>query len=402
MTVFPTKESYPPATAGTLVVWGLLASYPFGGMTWQVLQYLVGLRRLGFDVWYVEDSDKHLLDPETIDRTNSINNNVRYLIRQLEMVGLEDRWVFRAPGEDAVFLGGCSNRNELAALYRRADAGINLCGAQEWNEAQEDISTLVLVETDPVVHQVLVAKGVPETIEKLDRYSFLFTYAENLGNPDCRVPVARYRWIPTRPPVLTDWWGQNLAPPGNRALTTVCKLRHKRDDLTWQGEAWRWSKHHEFYKVVDLPQRSALPLEMSVSAISEEERAKFESLGWITGHPRSLKDPLAYRNYIIDSLGEFTVTKEQYAKPRSGWFSDRSVCYLGAGRPVITQETGFSAYIPTGEGLFAFSTAEEAADATRSIAADYERHSRAAYEIAREYFAGEKVLSRMLGAMGLK
>ncbi|MBC6429518.1 hypothetical protein FM036_01000 [Nostoc sp. HG1] len=123
--------------------------------------------------------------------------------------------------------------------------------------------------------------------------------------------------------------------------------------------------------------------------------------GWRIVSARALSDPIVYRNYICASLGEFTVTKDQYVRPRTGWFSDRSACYLAAGRPVITQETGFSKFLPTGKGLFAFNTMEDILAAVDAIESDYEGNCRAAREIASEYFAAEKVIGSLMERAGL-
>lgn len=391
---------YPPPTRGVVVVWGLLASYPFGGMTWQVLHYLVGLRRLGFDVWYVEDSDRYLYDAETFERTTAYESNLAFLSRQMAAIGLEDRWIFRPPVTENVCFGA-KDFAGLAALYQETDAVLNLCGAQELHDRHLASRCLVFVETDPVENQIRVALGDQDKIEELDAYSYLFTYGENLGASDCLVPMERYTWHPTRPPVMLDWWNTEGAGPENEALTTVAKWMHTGKDVTWQGETWHWSKHYEFNRFLGLPSKASLPLELAVSAISQDEIDGLHRHGWRTVSSDDMLDPDSYRNYICTSKGEFTVAKEQYVRPRSGWFSDRSVCYLAAGRPVVTQETGFSKFIPTGEGLFAFSNADEAVVAIDAIAADYARHSCAAREIAREYFATERVLADLMRKIGL-
>jgi hypothetical protein len=391
---------YPPAVRGRIIVWGLLASYPFGGMTWQVLHYLAGLRRLGFDVWYVEDSDRYMLSAETYERTTAYLPNVEYLSRYMNRLGLDDRWVFRPPCSEGV----CYGARDLAGLkelYRQADAVINLCGAQELREEHSGIACLIYVETDPVENQVYVALGDQSLIGELDAYKFLFTYGENLGADDCPVPMERYRWYPTRPPVCVDWWDPNAPPAPGSALTTVANWMHAGKDVVWRGETWHWSKHLEFKRFINLPSMAALPLELAVGAISEEELDELHRRGWRTVSSGDLKDPDLYRAYIRASGGEFTASKERYVRPRSGWFSDRSVCYLAAGRPVVTQETGFGKFIPTGEGLFSFSTEEEAVSAIAAIVADYTRHSSAAREIAREYFATDRVLTDLMSKVGL-
>ncbi len=393
-------DEYPSATRGVIIVWGMLASSPFGGMVWQVYHYLVPLRRLGFDVWYVEDSDRLLYDPVTYIPTENFGANVRLLASFMEMIGLGDRWVFGRPDSKAACVGA-TDRSGLNRLYREADAVINLCGAQELENVDTSIKCLIYLETDPVYKQVEVAKGNQTYIQELDAYDYLFTYGENLGAADCLVPVVKYRWLPTRPPVCVDLWQTRTNPPDGAALTSVANWKHKSKDVIWNGEAWHWSKHYEFLRFIDLPNESRLPLELAVGAINAEDLDRLGQCGWRTIASGTLEDPKSYHSYINRSLGEFTVSKEQYVRPRSGWFSDRSVCYLAAARPVVTQDTGFGKFVPTGQGLFSFQTHDDALDAIAHIADEYQRHSIAALEIAREYFEAERVVGDILRRVGL-
>jgi len=387
--------AYPPATRGRLIVWGLLGSYPFGGMTWQVLHYVAGFRHLGYDVWYVEDSDRYLLNANDFSRTSDVRTNVEFLARHMKAIGLEDRWVFRPP-RDAAATCGALDFEGLRRLYRDADAVINLCGAQELLPWHDAVRCLVYVQTDPVSDQVAVASGDERKTSELRAYDHLFTYGENLGEADCRVPADGFTWHKTRPPVCVDWWED--APPllGGAALTSVLKWQHEAKDVQWQGETWHWSKHREFRRFLAVGERSSLPLELAISSVPGRDLGELRDHGWRTRPSASVSDPGAYRDYIRSSIGEFTASKEQYVVPRSGWFSDRSVCYLASGRPVITQETGFSKYIPTGEGLLAFSTVEEAAAAIEAVSGDYALQSRRANEIARAYFGADRVLRDMV------
>src|SRR5215831_8022278 len=396
--LFP--PNYPPAKRGTIVLWGLLASSPFGGMTWQVLHHLAGIRRLGFDVWYVEDSDRPVYHPTTHWPTYECDANVTYLAQQMHSLGLDDRWIFRPPGvSDRCY--GARDIAGLHSLYHDADAVLNLCGAQELRPRHRDIRCLVYLETDPVANQVRVAIEHLQTIKRLAAHHHIFTYGENLGAADCRVPVERFHWQPTRPPVCLDWWSTSAPPATDAALTTVANWRHTGKDIVWQGETYYWSKHLEFPHFINLPSRSALPLELAIGGVSDEERADMRSHGWRVVSSVSLTQPSAYREYVRASRGEFTVAKDQNIRLRSGWFSDRSACYLAAGRPVITQDTGFTNILPTGKGLFGFTTLDDILGALDSIAVNYAGHCEAAADIAVEYFAAEIVLGRLCDQVGL-
>jgi len=392
--------NYPPATRGKVVVWGYLASYPFGGMTWQVLHYLVGLRNLGFDVWYVEDTDAEVRDPVTFWPNDNYAPNVEFLERIMESVGLGGRWIFRPPGVYEFCLGA-ADMNGLADLYRDAAAVINLCGSHELRPEHDRIGCLVYLETDPVPKQIAVAKGDSTTIADLARYHYLFTYGENIGADDCLVPVEHFTWHATRPPVIIDWWQSSGHPAVHRVFSTITSWTHTWNDVTWGEARWRWSKHYEFRKLRSLPGRCSVPLELAVVGISDEEAEEFRNAGWRLRAASELADPDVYREYLRGSLGEFTVVKEQYVRPRTGWFSDRSVCYLAAGRPVVMQETGFSKFIHCGKGLLPFLTEEDATQALEAINGDYDRHREAALSIAREYFDADTVLRRLMQTIGL-
>lgn len=394
------STNYPPATRGKLILWGMLAAFPFGGMTWQALQYIAGLRRLGYDVWYVEDADGDLLDPLTLWPTIDYTANVHYLSRYMNSLDLGDRWVFRPPGNREICLGA-TDLAGLEQLYREADAVINLCGYHSILPGHDGIKNLVYLQTDPVVDQVNVAKNDVQTIHRLDRYQQFFTYGENLGAPDCPVPIERYRWQPTRPPVCLDWWPAAGQPPGGAALTTISNWKHWENEIEWKGEKYHWRKDKEFRRFIDLPTQSKLPLELALEQIDNQEKDEMRAHGWQIVPAHALSDPVSYRSYICSSLGEFTIAKDQYVRLRTGWFSDRSVCYLAAGRPVVTQETGFSKFFPVGKGLFAFLTMDDILNAIEMVLTDYEGNSRAAREIAAEYFAAEKVLGSLMERMGL-
>jgi hypothetical protein len=391
---------YPPVTSGTIIVWGLLASHPYGGMTWQALHYLVGLRCLGFDVWYVEDSNNLHYDPINIWPTGEYALNIAYLARYMDSIGLGDRWIFRPPDVWDVCYGSRDLRG-LAELYADADAILNICGAHWVRPEQVSFNRLVYLQTDPFVDQVKVAnqEDAGKTWQ-LDQYDFHFTYAENIGDPACLIPTERHQWYTTRPPVHVAWWDSDDPPPRG-TITTISNWEHEDKGVVWQGETYYWRKDREFRRFIDLPQKSQQPLELALERIGDQERADLESLGWRISSAQILRDPADYRDFICNSLGEFTVAKDQYVRTRSGWFSDRSVCYLAAGRPVITQETGFSKFIPTGRGLFAFETMEDVLAAIDVTQTDPEGNRRAAREIAHEYFAADKVVGELVGKLGL-
>lgn len=393
--------SYPPARRGKVVVWGLMATLPIGGIVWQVLHYLIPLRRLGFDVWYVEDSYRVLYDMASFSPTPHLEGcreNIDRVARFMTSVGLGDRWACRPLGGELV---GALDEAGLDRLYADAVMAINLCGAEDLGARQKAVKCRVYLETDPVRSQVLVAQGNAKMIRILDDHHWHFTYGGNFGAPDCRVPLERYRWIKTVPPVCLDLWNFVPAPEHDAPLTTVLNWRHKSQDVEWKGEAWRFTKDGQFTRFLSLPSRSALPLEMCVGAATASDLEEISRHGWSIKPSTDCIDPDRYRDYIRSSAGEFSAAKELVVVTRSGWFSDRTVCFLAAGRPAIVQETGFSNFLPTGLGLFGFSNLDEAVAAIDAVAADYPRHAGAAKEIAHEYFDANRVVANILATVGV-
>jgi hypothetical protein len=294
------------------------------------------------------------------------------------------------------------SRARVRALYETADVIVNLCGATPPREEHKRHGCLIYVETDPVFEQIRAAQGEPRTVEFLSQHDVCFTYGENLGAADCPIPLGGIPWKKTRPPVVLDLW-QERADPACRYFTTVATWQNKGKDITFQGQTYYWSKHVNFLKYLDLPRRTSQPLELAVETGDEGVRSQLIALGWRLAEAVERSATVeGYREYIYSSRGEFTVAKDIYVRPRSGWFSDRSVCYLAAGKPVVTQETGFSKFIPTGRGLFAFSNMNDVIAALEEINSDYGYHAHAAREVAAEYFAADQVLHRFLHDAGIE
>ena len=382
-----------------LLVLGLVGQYPVAGVAWQAIHYLVGLERLGYEVYYVEDSGAAPYDPRSGGRTDDCTYACQYIAEMMRRIGLADRWAYldMARGETH---GPSGPR--LPALYREAAVLVNLCGATAPREEHRRGGRLLYIETDPVFEQIRIADGDESSLGFLASHDVLFTYGENLGADDCPVPLARFDWKKTRPPVVPDLWA-GPDEPTTPFFTSIATWENKGKDIAFRGTTYRWSKHVNFLRFLDLPQHTPARLRLAMDPGDAAVTERLTGLGWDLVDPRPVSSDLdAYRDFVLASRGEFTVAKDLYVRPRSGWFSDRSVCYLAAGRPVVTQETGFSKFIPTGEGLFAFSERDEIVDAFARIAADYPRQSAAARRIATEHFGAEPVLRRLLADAGLR
>jgi hypothetical protein len=383
---------------GKIVVFGILFWYPLAGVTYQFLHYLLALRRLGYDPYYVEDSGRWVYDPEINDLSPDAAGNVKAVVPVLEAHGFAGRWAFRGNYPDGRCYG--MTHEEIGRLYREADAFLNVTGAQEIREEHLACPRRIYVETDPVASQIKVAQGDPGTIAALEAHDTHLSFGENLGAADCGVPVERFSWLPTRQPVILDLWDNPSAGDGT-AYTTIATWKNKGKDIVYRGETYYWSKDREFMKVIDLPRRRGVPFELA-AGVEEDVQQLLCGHGWRQIDSLKIsRDVERYRAYIQCSRGEFTVAKDQNIRLRSGWFSDRSACYLAAGRPVITQETGFSRVLPTGKGLFGFRTMEDILAAVDAVETDYAGNCRAAREIAAEYFGAEKVVGQLMERAGL-
>jgi hypothetical protein len=317
----------------------------------------------------------------------------------MERIGLAGRWALRVVGLE----GACWGRSEqdLDALYRSCDALLNV-SATELHEPQLAAPLRVYVQTDPVVSELQLANGHEYTREAFAAHDAIVTYGENYGAPDCGVPLNGIPYGKTRQPVDLELWPFAYEPQA-RFFTTIGNYRQSGWDVEYGGELYSWSKHQEWERFIDLPSRTEQAFELAMMPEDETDRASLSAHGW------SLVDPFAmsldvfgaYPAYIRNSRAEFTVAKDANVRLRSGWFSERGVCYLASGKPVVAQDTGFGNLLPTGEGLFAFTTAEEAVTAIDAINSDYARHCNAARAIAEEFFEAGAVASRLLAEVGL-
>jgi hypothetical protein len=382
-----------------LVVLGSAGGCPFGGQTWMFLNWLSGFRALGHDVWYVEDHLWWPYDPEQDTVTDDCSYAVRHVAGFMDRLGLGDRWAVRLwPGADACWgLGSPA----LDALYRECDALINVSGATDLREEHLAAPLRIYIQTDPVTAELRLANGDEHTRWAYGVHDVIVTYGENYGAADCGVPLNGIRYLTTRQPVdLTRWPG--IYDPDAPYFTTIGSYRQTGKDVEYGGELYRWSKHHEWEKILDLPRRTTQPFELAIN-IDPADQANLERLGWRVVSPFrfSLDVFGAYPAYIQRSRGELTVAKDQNVRLRSGWFSERDACYLASGKPVVAQDTGFSSVLPVGEGLFAFGTVVEAAAAVEAINGNYRRHAKAARAIAEEFFDAPGVARRLLADVGL-
>jgi hypothetical protein len=373
-----------------VVLAGIIGRYPFGGVTWCSLMYLLGLRDLGHDVLYIEDTGECVYDP--VQNTVSLDPayGTSLIQRSLEPYGLGDRWSF--VNYDGSYHG--LSAAEVRRWCADADLFLNLSGGfWFWRDEYRAIPRKAFIDSDPGFTQLAIAKeetqGSSWYVEFFDGFDRLFTFGANIGTAASPIPVGRFRWLPTWQPVVLDEWS-TAVPPGDR-FTSV---------MTWRIESFAdvdGNKDQEFLKVLDVPHRTGQRFQLAVNG----PRRLLRTNGWepVDAMATSLT-PWKYREFIQGSRAEFGVAKHTYVAQRTGWFSDRTECYLAAGRPALVQDTGWTAHLPHHEGLLAFDDAAEALAGIDRINADYAAHARAAREIAREHFDARRVLARLVDEAG--
>jgi len=381
---------------------GFMGSMPIAGVIWQHVHYVVGLQRLGHDVYYIEDSARLPYNPETFEVNDEFDYAAKVLDRLAGEFDFKNRWAFCARYLKNNPTAGLPLKT-IRQLYRDADAILNICGTQEFNDDLLKSDRIIYVESDPGVEQIKIDQGVKSTIDYLSRHHALFTFGENVGTKKFPVPRHGFKWHATRQPIVTHLWKTNRVPKRAAVFTSIANWSTSGlKDITWRGRKYLWSKSREFLRFATAPKRAGETFELATNIQNLCAREKFERNGWRLVSPLQMSiDYWHYRDYIQQSKGEFTAAKDQYVRLNTGWFSDRSACYLAAGRPVITQETGFTKNYGGDAGLLAFRSLGEIADAVKKINSDYPKHSGAARQIAREIFEAEKVLKSLLDRAGI-
>ncbi len=387
-----------------IIVMGFMGNCPIAGVIWQHIHYIVGLQELGHEVYYIEDSARIPYNPVTFQTDGDTTYAGEVLDALAKRYGFDGRWSFcpRYQNDPAAGTLGLSLAR-IRELYREADAILNVCGSQEFNEDLLQSERILYVESDPGVEQIKVDQGNQGTLDYLNRHHALFTFGENIGAPEFPVPLHGLKWLPTRQPVVTSLWHTEGYPAEGAVFTSIANWSTSgKKDIQWKGENYLWSKSLEFIKFSPAPVASGESFQLATDIKNEEERELFLSQDWSLVLPHLLSsDYDSYVRYIQASKGEFTVAKDQYVRLNAGWFSDRTACYLASGRPAITQETGFTKHYGNTGGLFAYSTIAEIVEAVREINSDYKKHCRLAYELACEVFEARKVLASLLDRAGI-
>lgn len=378
-----------------IILAGIIGRYPWGGVAWCSLMYLLGLRKLGHEVYYFEDTCECNYDPELNAIATDPSYALKHIRRTLEPFGFGESWCY--VGYDNTHYG--LSKAKVKEICAGADLFLVLSGGcWAWREHYLKIPCKAFIDSDPAFTQLQLERArLDSTQNQADRllveffatYDRLFTFGSNIGSERCPICVGEFCWMPTWQPVCTELWSpESCVLPSRRAWTTV---------MTWRIKSFAeigGNKDEEFLKVLDLPRRAG-GMELELATDGPRELLSEHGWGYVEAFGVS-SDLWRYHRYISQSRGEFSVAKHTYVRTNSGWFSDRSICYLSCGRPVVVQETGFSAAIPTGKGLLSWGDAEQALEALECVEADYEAHSWAARELAVETFEDRRVLKALL------
>jgi hypothetical protein len=380
-----------------IVFAGSIGRFPVGGHAWINLQYLLGLRDLGHEVYYLEECGEGCWVHrwETAETVEDVAYSTSYLRACLEPWGFGAQWILCA-GDHSIGMPFEIFRDICAKADLLLIRGSPL---RRWRPEYDLPRRRVYMDTDPGFTQASLIAGdhwLGSTVARCER---LFTLAQRIGATDCRIPATGRDWLATVSPVWLPAWPFARDAAATR-FTTVMQWRsfdrsHAFDQLAHDGLSYG-QKDEAFADYIDLPRRTRQRLRLAMTGGRTDDLAAY---GWelVTGW-RATRTPARYRAFIRRSRAEFSLAKRAYVRSRGGWFSDRSVCYLASGRPVVTEETGFAEWLPAGEGLIGFRMPGEALQGIEAINADYPRHRRAARNLAERYFSTDRVLTRLLEA----
>lgn len=390
-----------PTSKLRIIVGGMVGQYPLGGVAWDYFHYVLALAEMGHDVYYYEDTGAWPLDPVKGHPSDDGQYPIGFMTRffQTHAPHLSDRWHY-------VLIQQSHHGMSKAAfdeVARTADIFLNVSAACKIPDELNPKCITVFMDTDPGYNQIVLhtqpswAKTAASWLHDLKhRYQRHLTYAENIWADDCLVPRLDVNWLPTRPVVTMNPW-QNYAkdtPPKGSAFTTVMSWNYY-SELILNGVRYD-AKAPEFERFMQLPKKTDAPLQVAISGHMAPMK-ELLAAGWtILDAPALTITAESYIDFIRNSFGEWSIAKNVYAATKSGWFSCRSACYLAAGRPCVVQDTAWSRYVPSGAGVWAFTTMDECTAALETVMRDPAKARAQAFEIAREYLAPDKVLPPML------
>ena len=383
-----------------IIVLGFIIRRPLGGQIWHYLQYILGLKQLGHNVYYLEDSGDH---PDYFDSNNNYLSTdysfgIDYIKDIFQRFNIDDKWALFDSNTDK-WIGPVSNK--ISKIISECDLLLNISGLNPIRDWFLEIPVRALIDTDPVFTQIrhLTRPWQPKNWsfahnwQEATKHNVFFTFGENIPNKQLDIPDDNLPWKNTRQPVVLDLWDYK-SENQNGKFTTVMNLN------TYGSEYYKnlfyGNKNDTFKEFLTLPKLTNSNLEICIN-LSHASRISLQNNGWTLIDPAKLNnDPYYYKTYIQESKSEFSIAKHGYVVSKCGWFSERSANYLASGKPVLIQETGFSEWMETGIGVIPFNNMDEALSGIEDVLSNYDKHRKYARSIAQEYFDSRTILTNLV------
>ena len=386
-----------------IVIGGFLGILPAGGITWDYVQYPLGLLTMGHDAYYIEDTQLYPIYQKQGKDWDDCTDAVVHLQAVMSFFGLSEKWAYRDVASGKTF--GLTETT-IQDICRTADVFINISCSTVMREEYAQIPIRILIDSDPMFTQIQYLTDQSFTQEEgklrllVSQHNYHFTFGENIGSTDCLIPEADILWRPTRQPICLNHWHVSALPCLKDARLTTLMNWASGKKLTYRNQEWG-QKDVEFNKIIAIP--TLFPEVRFCVAVNQTERKntvypekEIRLNHWQIESPETVANNwVDYQKFIENSFAEFSVAKHTYVQANTGWFSCRSACYLAAGRPVVVQDTGWSKYIPSGKGIVAFTNEIEAFEAVTKILESPVAHATAARQLAEDYFDSSKVLQSM-------
>jgi hypothetical protein len=375
-----------------ILLLGYIIRAPFGGLCFHHLQYMLSLKKLGHDVLFYEDSDDYpdYYNSQSIDIAEHLGFS--FIERLFGYYELKDKWTFFDSGANTWY--GLP-KEHFFQFCAGADIVLNLSGVNVLREWWSKIPVRAYIDTDPVFNQI---KNLTDKKRKelTAEHTCYFSFAENIEKHTDLIPKDGFNWKATRQPVTSEIW-EKTTPVKQGKWTTVLQW-DAYNKCEYDGEIYGM-KSDSFDAFIKLPAKSGEAFELAIKADSFTISHLRNNSWSIIESLRPTKDAWSYQRYIAQSKGEWSVAKQGYVKANSGWFSERSLSYLVSGKPVVVQDTGFSDFLPVGEGLFCFSNIEEAIEQIKRVNMDYDFHCGKARSFVEENFEGKKIVTDLLNRL---
>ena len=382
----------------TIIMGSYMVRYPMGGNLSWALQYLIGFKDLGHDIYFVEKYayPDSCYDPVGKKLSSDCSYGVSVVSALMNAYGMGNKWCYVEEGE--IYHG--LSKHQMDAVFDRADLYIENGSHRSWEEESKKSSALrVYIDVDPAFTQIRMYDDVSKGIS-LPEYDYYFTNGMNIGREGNVIPTCGKNWHYIFNPVHIPFFDNGPSSSG-AAYSTIMNWVSYKERVEYNGISYG-HKDLELDKFINLPDLVNAPLEMAVSGLPAGKQKELEEIGWLIKNAQDVTFTFdVFRNYISSCKGEFSVVKHMYQATSSGWFSDKSAAFLAGRRPVVLQETGFSNHLPVGEGLFAVNDAMEAKEAIETIERNYDHHAQKAYEIAQEFLETKRVLSKFLSEIGI-